>query len=936
MTTEIFAQRQDAKTSMLEAALAMVRLGLKIFPCGADKQPLTPHGFKDATDDEAAIHALWTRWPDAGIGVPTGKVNDMIVLDVDMDGVKGVDGEAALQALLTSEAAVIPTTRTVRTPRGGRHLYFKHPGWTVKNSTSKIGPGLDIRGDGGYVIAPPSRNGNGQDYEIEVEVPIADLPGWLEKLVVEPVRQPTSKPGQRFDDTPDRAKIEDALRCVSADCSFDDWLRVGMALNSWSPAEGCAIWDAWSRTAPGRYEEAAIDRHWKTFKDKGGGVTIASLFKMAIDAGWKPQNITKRNAEKAAAWAPPTEDAKVNDTSQTQNQDQSAAMPIVILPHGIQPISATGHALGTLLARTERFFVRGGAVAKLTRDFDGLPVLDDVHPATLASDFETVAVLCKIEEGKPKPATCSETTAKLISASAAFRNAMSPLTVLTRCPVLIDRAGKLMQICGYDRQSGIFAAGQPAEAMSIDEARRLLYEILSDFKFATRADRARALAAMITPSLIFGGLLRYRAPVDLGEANDSQSGKGFRNRQTAALYAQSVKNVAQKKGGVGSMEENFNMALIRGANFISLDNVRGKLDSPSIESFLTEDNYLARGPYMAPTEIDPRRIVVMMTSNKADITPDFAKRCSCVRILKQDDGYVFKPYPEGDILEHIRANQPRFLGAVFSIIFAWNAAGRPKTTETRHDFRPWAQTLDWITQNLLDAGPLLDGHRETQARMTNPVLNWLRDVAIEIIRAKQVNAWLRASDLVDLLAETAIETPGLPEHGDLTDPETRKSAQQATGRKLGLCFRAGDILTLDGMTIERREEYDPASRYTVREYRFTAAAMEPEPIAAQPAAASETPHERTPEQVEIDLCGYAAASRAASHAAKETPIAANAADTYLQGDHLDTLKDIEGVNICAMGTISRIAAKSATEDKINNAFDLSSRADHTDTEEGEI
>jgi len=658
---------------------------------------------------------------------------------------------------------------------------------------------------------------------------------------------------------------------------------------------------------------------------------------VALRSGQSPEAIRAQIEQlitSAPVWSPPAVDAEAAETNQAQ--DQSAAMPIVRLPHGIQAISATGHALGTLLARTERFFVRGGAVAKLTRDSDGLPVLDDVHPATLASDFETVAILCKIEEGKPKPATCSEATAKLISASAAFRNAMSPLTVLTRCPVLIYRAGKLMQICGYDRQSGIFAAGQPAEAMSIDEARRLLYEILLDFKFATRADRARALAAMITPSLIFGGLLRCRAPVDLGEANDTQSGKGFRNRQTAALYAQSVKTVAQKKGGVGSMEENFNMALIRGANFISLDNVRGKLDSPSIESFLTEDNYLARGPYMAPTEIDPRRIVVMMTSNKADITPDFSKRCSCVRILKQDDGYVFKPYPEGDILEHIRANQPRFLGAVFSIIFAWNAAGRPKTTETRHDFRPWAQTLDWITQNLLDAGPLLDGHRETQARMTNPVLNWLRDVAIEIIRAKQANAWLRASDLVDLLAETAIETPGLPEHGDLTDPETRKAAQQATGRKLGLCFRAGDILTLDGMTIERREEYDPASRYTVREYRFTAAAMEPEPIAAQPSAAPETPPERAPEQAEIDLCGYAAASRAASHAAKETPVAANAANTYLQGIHLDTLSDVEGINISAMGTISRIAAKSATEDEINNAFDLSSRADYTDTEEGEI
>lgn len=136
-------------TSMLEAATDMARKGIRVFPCGADKQPLTPHGFKDATDNETAIRAWWTHWPDAGIGVPTGKVNDVVVLDVDMDKVKGVDGEAALQSLLAREGATLPTTRTIRTPRGGRHRYFKHPGRTVKNSTSKIGPGLDIRGDGG-------------------------------------------------------------------------------------------------------------------------------------------------------------------------------------------------------------------------------------------------------------------------------------------------------------------------------------------------------------------------------------------------------------------------------------------------------------------------------------------------------------------------------------------------------------------------------------------------------------------------------------------------------------------------------------------------------------------------------------------------------------------------------------------------------------------
>jgi len=84
--------------------------------------------------------------------------------------------------------------------------------------------------------------------------------------------------------------------------------------------------------------------------------------------------------------------------------------------------------------------------------------------------------------------------------------------------------------------------------------------------------------------------------------------------------------------------------------------------------------------------------------------------------------------------------------------------------------------------------------------MTNPVLNWLRDVALEVIRERQTGAWLRAGDLVDLRAETGTETPGLPEHGDQADPDTRKTAQQATGRKLSQCFRISDVLA-DDMTV---------------------------------------------------------------------------------------------------------------------------------------
>ncbi len=93
---------------------------------------------------------------------------------------------------------------------------------------------------------------------------------------------------------------------------------------------------------------------------------------------------------------------------------------------------------------------------------------------------------------------------------------------------------------------------------------------------------------------------------------------------------------------------------------------------------------------MAAVEVDPRRVVVQFTSNKADITIDLANRSSCVRILKQPDGYRFREYPEGGILDHVRANQPLYLGAVFAVVKAWHVAGKPHTDTTGHDFRAWA------------------------------------------------------------------------------------------------------------------------------------------------------------------------------------------------------------------------------------------------------
>jgi hypothetical protein len=155
----------NAMPTELEAALEYARSGIPTFPCNPlDKKPLTPNGFKDATKDEAQIRTWWQKWPNAMIGAPTGPASGMWVVDLDLDPVRKLDGKATLKQLITQRGPIPETLKTI-TPRGGEHLIFSwDPNVEIRNSAGKIGPGIDVRGNGGYVCLPPSKSANGGEY----------------------------------------------------------------------------------------------------------------------------------------------------------------------------------------------------------------------------------------------------------------------------------------------------------------------------------------------------------------------------------------------------------------------------------------------------------------------------------------------------------------------------------------------------------------------------------------------------------------------------------------------------------------------------------------------------------------------------------------------------------------------------------------------------
>ena len=184
-------------TATVPFALAFARHGLPVIPlhnpvlqddkpkcsrgnlrCESPaKHPRTSHGLKDGSRDPGQIRQWWQQWPDANLGVVTG---DIVALDVDPRH----GGDDSLRGL-ESEHGELPITWRFLTGGGGEHVVFQAcPTAKVANSQGRLGPGLDVRGIGGYIVAPPSQHILGRRYEISVDhhpedVPLAPMPDWL-------------------------------------------------------------------------------------------------------------------------------------------------------------------------------------------------------------------------------------------------------------------------------------------------------------------------------------------------------------------------------------------------------------------------------------------------------------------------------------------------------------------------------------------------------------------------------------------------------------------------------------------------------------------------------------------------------------------------------------------------------------------------------------
>jgi hypothetical protein len=505
----------------------------------------------------------------------------------------------------------------------------------------------------------------------------------------------------------------------------------------------------------------------------------------------------------------------------------------LVLPIGVIEYQDTAITLFPILAKRARYFVHGGLIGELSpgvllRDKQlhvGLQPLDpDALRSRIEEDFQ---VKCWRKDSKDKtksvllPTRCPrDTAAVLLKSDYAFK-LLPPLHTLSACPVLAGEVGKA-EILGpgyHALNGGIYVqGGEVTLPGSVQEAGTLITELLRDFEFITAGDKSRAIAHLLSPALRAGQLLNGADfPLDLSEANVSQSGKTLRLRLIHAAYGEQPYLIAYRQGGVGSIDESISSALIAAKPFITIDNYRGNIDSQILETCLRGAGVIgARMPHRGEVQVPTGHINWQLSSNGVVGALDFANRTTITRIQKQPPGYKFYQWREGSLLTHIKANQPRILGAILYLLMQWDRTGRPGTRENRHDFTEWCQALDWIVQEYFKGPPLLDGHTEEILRLSNPNLSWLRQVAHAANRKAKLDSALQAWEIADLCESCDIELG--------SDRLTPEQKSMLAGRKLASIFSQNETgeVKVDVYIVRKdtKTHYDTANRKNIEKHYY--------------------------------------------------------------------------------------------------------------------
>ena len=651
--------------TMQEAALEYVDKGFFVFPCcwptesgacgcgrnhkGRDigKRPLTDHGFQDATQTHQGVKEYWTRWPNANIGW-WPKRN--IVLDE--DNKNDSKGAESLVKMQNDYGPLPPTLTNLSGSHLGHHFIYKNPtDREIGNVDLKnVYPGIDIRGDRGYILLPPSLHLTGGRYETQDNLPIAEAPEWLITLLTTPGKNTNaSGTAPNFSDS---EKIPQGRQ--------DDWLY----------RRACA----YRNTGDGEetiFAKLKIDVT-RCEQDPADPFTDKDLFDMAHRACKFPAGQKKQEAINNAGSELPqivVNGRPLRDvTTEAITAMQAANNPPRIFERGANPVRTNRNEqnrpfIELMSEAAMRGFMDRSADYMSVRqdDKDGL-IYTHVHPPQdVVKDVLTVP-----------------------------QRRFPPLVGITPNPV-IRANGTILSKPGYDAESKLYYEPEPGLKVpdipdnptkeQLQAAINLFIEPLCDFPFENDASEANALAVLMCP--VIRPMIDGCVPLALFDKPQSGTGASLLAEVIALVATGTPAAMMAAPGDNEEWRKIITTTILSGDTILIIDNIEDVLQSAALSVLLTSRQWKGRILGRSEDILLPNILTPIGTGNNVRLGGDLLRRCVWVRM----DAQTARPWMRKVVFKHpnlhewIMQSRGAILAAILTIVRSWILAGSPQKAD---------------------------------------------------------------------------------------------------------------------------------------------------------------------------------------------------------------------------------------------------------------
>lgn len=503
-----------------------------------------------------------------------------------------------------------------------------------------------------------------------------------------------------------RGKVESALAVLSSDCGYDEWLHLGMAIHAELGDAGFTVWDYWSAKSakyPGRKQ---LETHWKSF-EPGGGITGATLFKLAKNAGWRPPRQARGarpndRSGGAGNGAPPDHGGS---GVQDEPPPEEGSLPLVRWRQGLLR-QCVDEAEKALVASEERIYQRAGKLVRvIRRDTASLrnyrrdPGILGFQEVEKASLVEALTACARWEKWDGRSESWRRINAPEQAAETYLARAgrwrLPKLWSVISAPTLRPD-GTVLQRPGYDEETATWY--DPGEVVyptvpeqptreDAERALQLLVEAFATFPFVSDADRSVLLAMLLT------ALVRRsipHAPLGAFTAPTSSSGKTLL-ADLVSIVATGIRAPAMKFPDADEEGPKVALAaLMEGDPIILIDNIERPLQGDWLCTLLTSETYRARLLGKSEMVSAPSASLWMATGNNLVLVGDLRTRALICRIDPQCEHPEQRGFAD-DIKQTMAKRRPEMVAAGLTVMRAFIA-----TEQRVAEFvKPWGRFEAW-------------------------------------------------------------------------------------------------------------------------------------------------------------------------------------------------------------------------------------------------